>query len=58
MKYLSDGTPVALEPEKSIDLTDAIAVDMRDLNVKKDTKLRPSNNPNCIYYLREASTVP
>lgn len=58
MKYLSDGTPVALEPEKSIDLTDAIAVDMRDLNVKKDTKLRPSNNPNCLYYLREASTVP
>ncbi len=58
MKYLSDGTPVALEPEKSIDLTDAIAVDMRDLNVKKDTKLRPSNNPNCLYYLHEASIVP
>lgn len=58
MKYLADGTPVALEPEESIDLTDAIAVDMRDLNVKKGTKLRPSNNPNCLYYLHEASIVP
>ena len=58
MKYLSDGTSMALEPEESIDLTDAIAVDMRDLNVKKGTKLRPSNNPNCLYYLHEASIVP
>lgn len=58
MKYLSDGTSMALEPEGSIDLTDAIAVDMHDLNVKQDTKLKPSNNPNCLYYLHEASTVP
>ena len=58
MKYLSDGTSMALDPEADIDLTGAIAVDMYDLIVKNDTKLRPSNNTNCLYYLHESSPVP
>lgn len=58
VKYRADGTSMAFEPNKAIDLHDAVAVDMAGVEIKKDTKLIPSSNANCLYYLEEGSEIP
>lgn len=52
------GVTTIYEPATTIDAGDACFADLRGLGTLSDVTVTPSSNPNCLYLLAEAATIP